>query len=191
MICRDRNIASDRLLSHRPRQYAYRAKVKRERNQGSAAMSLNEMSPWAIVAVLSRIARHVQRGVEDLRKSQPDAGECQLGAVDKAIWVAEESGRRGSAGEGAQQLARDAMRVVEDARKDNEPRARDAALCAAYAATAVSVAPNRQQLLLAVERALTTAKQGIPARPPAGLRVRHRAGCQVGVRANRLQPCAS
>jgi len=120
-------------------------------------ISFANMPSWVIVAVLSRIARHVQGAVASRLELQRDA----VDAVDTAIQVAEESARYGRADERASDLAENARRVAEDASNDNQPKASYAALCAAEVARAVALTSNRQELVLAAERAQASAQQAI------------------------------
>ena len=91
--------------------------------------SFADMPSWVIVAVLSRIARHVQGEVAWQPELRPDL-QREAEAVDTAIQVAEDSARYGRTDERASELAENARRAAEGASNDNRPKASYAASCA-------------------------------------------------------------
>jgi hypothetical protein len=109
--------------------------------------SFADMPSWVIVAVMARIARHVQEFVAD-------RGRLQREDVNDAIQVAEESARNALADPRASEFADRARRVSEDAIRNRDTRADVAALCASEAAAAVRLAGDRQDLVKAAERAM-------------------------------------
>jgi hypothetical protein len=123
-------------------------------------ISFVDMPSWVVVAVVSRIARHVQGAVARQGAVEPPP-RSELIAVDDAIQAAEESARCGRANDGALELARKARKVAEDAGNKNQPKACRAALCAADAARAVSLTTDRQELVFTAQRALVLASEAI------------------------------
>jgi len=113
-------------------------------------ISFDNMSSWVIVALVSRVARHIQEF----------ARESDRTVVNDAIQVAEEAARRGHCDKKiASELSHKAREVSDVAKKDNQLKACRAALCAAEAATAACMASDRQSLIQTAERALECARE--------------------------------
>ena len=112
------------------------------------------MPSWVIVALVSRVARHVQGAIQD-------RSESDRTVVNAAIQVAEDSARRGCIDGHASALSHSAREVAENAKKDGRPKASHAAFCASEAATAVCVAMERHELVETVQRALQHAREAL------------------------------
>lgn len=119
-------------------------------------VSFEDMAPWAIVAIVSRIARHVQGAVAD-RKD-----ESERSAVNDAIQVAEESAQKAKASDRAKETSSRAQDVSDASLRDNQPKAAHAAFLAAEAAAAVTVVESKHELIALAQQALTYAEKVVP-----------------------------
>ena len=110
-------------------------------------ISFDDMPSWVIVAVVARVARHIQDSV---------ACRCELdrAVVNDAIQLAEESAHDGRSDGRASGLSGEARRVAENAEKGNLREASLAARCAAEAVAAASLTKDRRSLIQAAERAM-------------------------------------
>jgi hypothetical protein len=115
-------------------------------DMGAAMMlSFGKMPSWTIVAVLSRIARFIQHFAEHTADRE---------AINDAIQLAEEAARSGHGDLRALEVANAADRTSEAATKSSNAKAAIAAFCAAEAAKAVHLCPDKTELLQTAERVI-------------------------------------
>jgi hypothetical protein len=115
-------------------------------------ISFNNMPSWQIVAVMSRIARHMQDNEELACRCESNRKD-----INDAIQITEDSVRKKTVDHRATKLSINAFGVAKDAKKDGKSIVYNAALCASYSAAALELIKDRYKLIESAQHTLNYA----------------------------------